>query len=88
MRGRLDLPHGLHQRILHGNTDIAAAVPFAQFRQGPVILAAELTRGAADGELEHLHAGLDVREGDVDSALESATDRRVQLPGDVGRAED
>lgn len=48
----------------------------------------ELVGGVADGELEHGCAAGEVGEADVDAALEAAADGAVELPGDVGCAED
>lgn len=88
MRGRLNLANGLHKCILHGNADIATRVAFAHFCQCPVIRLGHVARCRAHGQHEHLHPRIDIWKADVDSALESSPDGSIQLPGDVGSAQD
>lgn len=87
MRSLLNLPHRLHQRILHRNRNIATRVALAQLRQLAIVLALQARLGVADGDLEHGRARGDVRQRDVHAALEAAADGGVELPRDVGRAQ-
>lgn len=73
---------------MHRDADVAARVSLTQLAQFPVVCLRELARRRANGELEHLHAGGEIGQADVDSALETATDGCVELPGDVRCAED
>lgn len=88
MRCGLNLPNRLHQRVLHGDADIATGVILTDLGEVSVVGLGEVARGVADGEHEHLHAGVDVRQADVDAALEAAADGGVELPGDVGGSQD
>ncbi len=88
MRRRLDLPNRLHERVLHRDADITARISLAELGQGPDIARFQIARRAADAEFEQLHASAQVRQRDMDASLESPSDRGVQLPRDVGGAQD
>lgn len=88
MRGRLNETHRLHQGVLHSDRDVGARVALAHFGELAVVGLGQFAGGAADGELEHLHACGQVWEADVHSPLEAAADSGVELPGDVCGAED
>lgn len=83
MRRRLDLPHRLHQSILHCDRDIAARVSLGHLSQRFEICGFQITGCVADGHFKHFHpAGL-IWETYVDSALKPPSYCGVQLPGDV-----
>ena len=88
MRRRLNLPHRLHKRILHRNSNITPTVPLTQPSQPLIIPGPQLTRRAPHGQLKHLHSRRQIRQTYVYSALESSPNGRVELPGDVCGAED
>lgn len=88
VRRSLNLPNRLHQRVLHGDADITTGIILADFSEMTVIRLGEAARSVANSELEHLHAGVDVGQADMDAALEAAADGSVELPGDIGSAQD
>lgn len=88
MRSLLNLPHRLHQRVLHRNRNVTARVPLTQLRQLAIVLRLQARLGVADSDLEHGRPRRDVRQGDVHAALEPPADGGVELPRDVGGAED
>ena len=88
MRRLENLAHWLHERVLDGNCDIGTRIPLGCPRKLAVVLRFESRVGVADGELKHGRPGSQVREGDVYSPLEAAADGGVELPRDVGGAQD
>jgi hypothetical protein len=62
--------------------------PFGRLGELAVLLLVELARRRADVELKHALARVWIGQRDVDAFLEAPFDRWVELPGDVGRAED
>lgn len=71
MRRTEHLPHRLHQRIPHHNSQIRTRVTLGLVREGAVIRLRELTRRRADVEVEHFDARGRVGQGDVDALFES-----------------
>ena len=88
MRGRLDLSHRLHERILHGNADVTARVTFADLAEALEVCGLEVARRRAHGQLEHLHPAWEIGQADVNSSLEASANGRIKLPRDVGGAKD
>lgn len=87
MRGLDNLPHGTHQRLLHHVGDITARETIRHLREHAVVVRLQVRLRVADGELEHPRAAVGVGQADVHAALETSSDRGVELPGDVGRAQ-
>jgi hypothetical protein len=88
MGGHLDLPHRLHQRILHRDTDVASAISLTQLCQRLVVLLAQLAIGVANANLKHAHPCWRIWQVDVDPSLEPSSDGGVELPWDVRRTQD
>ncbi len=77
VRGRLDLPHRLHQRVAHRNADIRAGVSVRAPREVAHVALRQVMRRVAQVQLEHVHARRLIGQRDVDPLLEPATPRVV-----------
>ena len=88
MSSRLNFSDGLHESILNGDGDITPGIAFAELSEGFEIGRVKIAGGGADGELKEFHSTGQIGETDVNTTLKPTSDGRVQLPGDVGGAED
>lgn len=70
VRGRLDLPDGLHEGVPHDDADVGARVAVGFVGELPQVGVAQAVRGVAQVEAEHLRSRRLLRQRDVDALLE------------------
>lgn len=71
MSGSLDLSDGLHESVLDSNCNIGTSVAIGELTKGSVVGGSEVTGCGANGNFKHALTSWRVRQGDVDSTLES-----------------
>lgn len=69
VRGGLDLPDGLHERVPDDDADVRARVTVRFVGELPQVGVAQAVWGVAQVEAEHLTPGRLLRQWDVDALL-------------------
>lgn len=73
MRGRLDLPHRLHECVPDDDADVSSRVAVCFAGELPQVGLAQAVRRVAQMKTEHLSASWLLRQRDVDTLLKSDT---------------
>lgn len=76
--GRLDLAHGLHERVPHDDADVGARVPVRLVRQLPEVGVAQAVWRVAQVQPEHGRPRGLLRQRDVDALLKPDWTMAVQ----------
>lgn len=83
MRGGLDLPDGLHERVSDNDADVSAWVAVCFVGELPQVGVAQAVRRVAQMKTEHLRPGRLLRQRDVDTLLESDTRQEDKFPSEA-----
>lgn len=77
VRGRLDLPNGLHERVPDDDADVGSGVAVGFARELPQVGLAQAVWRVAQMEAEHLSPSWLLGKRDIDALLKSVTCQRT-----------
>lgn len=78
VRGRLNLPDGLHESVSDNNTDVRSRIALRAFAQGDKVCLRKVIGGGAQVQFEHVGASMDLGQRDV-NALFKPSDQQDQI---------
>lgn len=67
VRGRLNLPDGLHESVSDNNTDVCPRVALRLLAQGDKVCLRQVVGGGAQVQFEHVGASVHLGQRDVDA---------------------